>query len=195
VFIGRVGASYDISNKAQTNQAACGQNANFALRNILSSVMVTTRRYTIPATTESLRYVVAVDGSRNSDHAFAEAVKCKREQDSLVVLHVVTPAANTGEGLDPASIQTKYEQLILENKQATNTTVQLLNVQDLDVAKHIVSTAEDTYDFLVMGTDGMKGFIEASETASLLASLTDSVCSQCRNINILVTQVSTTPDA
>lgn len=79
------------------------------------------------------KFVVAVDGSINSDHAVAECLRLATVDDTVQIVHIATPGSDELQtAFQPNAIVDKYT---TDTKQAKNVSVVKVDVNHRNIAQ------------------------------------------------------------
>jgi len=190
---GLYGATYE--QNGNKNKKGCknivGSTSDLSLRAARCSSFFVRREVDIPEDQSKLRICVGVDGSQNSEHAFATAVRLLAPNNTLFVAHVTTEYTNADVPKEYWSVNVikKYTQRIEESRKALGfeVTIKMESIEAVKISDGLCKFAEEKKcDILCVGADGMTAHCN---NKPILGSVSDECVKDCQ-CNIIVTQIN-----
>jgi len=152
-------------------QKVMGSFSDPSLRDVTCPMLIAPNCAELPEQGESAIFVVVVDGSMNSQHAYKTARGWLKEGDHLYVINVCDPRGDEPEV--PATLRSSYlgRQYFSKNSDLNNATFELLIGQKV-VPKIIEFCHEKGAHFLLCGTDQMQTW---QNKGGMIGSISDAL--------------------
>merc|ERR1712173_198707 len=195
---GLYGRTYEQYEKNEKKHHV-GSKSDLSLRATQCPSLFVRREVPIPDGQNSLKIVVGVDGSQNSQHAFQFATRLLEPGNTLHVVHIETEFGNNKSVPDDylsANVIKNYKQFIEEKKKElgfkVNMNIHLIE-DTVKISDALCSFAEKNgCQVLCVGADGMTAWVNKQP---IIGSVSDECVKDCK-CNVIVSQineVSTTP--